>query len=195
MSAYLATNDVFNALATYYHLKNISPHNRSSYELAIYEHITSDNPHMTEEQAGNTAHNIVNLDYELTYATNKTHTIAALVFDQLLKENKNSLKALYPNDPDMWANNYKFEECAIVNEWVLTQNVKGLASLASMLKGLIYQSCEHKGFKTSPAFYLLNEIKESLLNDIIKAQSFEREPWASWEQPKSNRFQIGLKTH
>ena len=195
MSAFLATNDVFNALATYYHLKNVSPHNRSSYELAIYEHITSDNPHMTEEQAGDTAHNIVNLDYELTYERNKTHTIAALVFDQLLKENVNSLKALYPEHPDMWQNDYKFEECAVVVEWVLTQNVKGLASLASMLKGLIYQSCEHKGFKTSPAFYLLNEIKESLLSDIIKAQRFDRTPWASWEQPKQQRFQIGLKTH
>ena len=195
MSAFLATNDVFNALATYYHLKNVSPHNRSSYELAIYEHITSDNPHMTEQQAGDTAHNIVNLDYELTYESNKTHTIAVLVFDQLLKENKNSLKALYPQYPDMWENDYKFKECAVVVEWVLTQNVKGLASLASMLKGLIYQSCEHKGFKTSPAFYLLNEIKESLLSDIIKAQNFERIPWASWEQPKQQRFQIGLKTH
>ena len=190
MSAYLASNDVFNALATYYHVKNISPHNRSSYELAIYEHIVSNHPHMTEQQAGDTAHNIVNLDFELTYAINKTHTIAVLVFDQLLKENKNSLKALYPNDADMWENNYSFNELSIVSEWVLTQNVKGLASLASMVKGLIYQSCEHKGFRTSPAFYLLNEIKESLLRDIIKAQNFEREPWASWEQPK-----IGLKTH
>ncbi len=190
MSAYLASNDVFNALATYYHIKNISPHNRSSYELAIYEHIVSNHPHMTEQQAGDTAHNIVNLDFELTYAINKTHTIAVLVFDQLLKENKNSLKALYPNDADMWENNYSFNELSIVSEWVLTQNVKGLASLASMVKGLIYQSCEHKGFRTSPAFYLLNEIKESLLRDIIKAQNFEREPWASWEQPK-----IGLKTH
>ena len=101
MSAYLASNDVFNALATYYHIKNISPHNRSSYELAIYEHIVSNHPHMTEQQAADTAHNIVNLDFELTYAINKTHTIAVLVFDQLLKENKNSLKALYPNDADM----------------------------------------------------------------------------------------------
>ena len=190
MSAYLASNDVFNALATYYHIKYIRPHNRSSYELAIYEHIVSNHPHMTEQQAGDTAHNIVNLDFELTYAINKTHTIAVLVFDQLLKENKNSLKALYPNDADMWENNYSFNELSIVSEWVLTQNVKGLASLASMVKGLIYQSCEHKGFRTSPAFYLLNEIKESLLRDIIKAQNFEREPWASWEQPK-----IGLKTH
>ena len=195
MSAFLASNDVFNALATYYHLKNIDPHNRSSYELAIYEHITSNHPHMTEEQAENTAHNIVSLDYELTYENNKTHTIAALVFDQLLKENKNSLKALYPNDADMWENDYQFEECAVVVEWVLTLNTKGLASLASMLKGLIYQSCEHKGFKTSPAFYLLNEIKESLLSDIIKAQGFKRSPWASWEQPKPNRSQIALKTH
>ena len=195
MSAYLASNDVFNALATYYHIKNISPHNRSSYELAIYEHIVSNHPHMTEQQAGDTAHNIVNLDFELTYAINKTHTIAVLVFDQLLKENKNSLKALYPNDADMWENNYSFNELSIVSEWVLTQNVKGLASLASMVKGLIYQSCEHKGFRTSPAFYLLNEIKESLLSDIIKAQGFKRSPWASWEQPKPNRSQIALKPH
>ena len=88
---------------------------------------------MTEQQAGDTAHNIVNLDFELTYAINKTHTIAVLVFDQLLKENKNSLKALYPNDADMWENNYSFNELSIVSEWVLTQNVKGLASLASMV--------------------------------------------------------------
>ena len=190
MSAYLASNDCLNALATYYHLKNVTPDNKSGYELAVFESIESNNPHMTCQQDADTAQNIVKLDYDLTYESNKAHPIAALVFDQLLKENKNSLKALYPNDADMWENNYSFNELSIVSEWVLTQNVKGLASLASMVKGLIYQSCEHKGFRTSPAFYLLNEIKESLLRDIIKAQNFEREPWASWEQPK-----IGLKTH
>ena len=192
MSAFLASNDVFNALATYYHLKNIDPHNRSSYELAIYEHITSNHPHMTEEQAGNTAHNIVSLDYELTYENNKTHTIAALVFDQLLKENKNSLKALYPKQPDMWRNDYKFEISPTVSEWVATKNVEGFASLASMARGLIYQSCEHKGFRTSPAFYLIKEIQETLLNDIIKCHLLPHNIMMSyWRDPKK----VNLKTH
>ena len=95
MSAYLASNDCLNALATYYHLKNVTPDNRSGYELAVFESIASNNPHMTCKQAADTAHNIVNLDFELTYESNKSHPIAVLVFDQLLKENKNSLKALY----------------------------------------------------------------------------------------------------
>jgi len=192
MSAYLASNDVFNALSTYYHLKNVTPDNRSGYELAVFESIASNNPHMTCQQAADTAHNIVNLDYELTYASNKTHPIAVLVFDQLLKENKNSLKALYPNDSDMWANDYKFQISPTVNEWVLTQDVKGLASLASMARGLIYQSCEHKGYRTTPAFYLIKEIQETLLNDIIKAQLLPHNIMMSyWQEPKK----VNLKTY
>ena len=101
MSAYLTSNDVLNALSTYFYESNKKGHLRSSYEFCIYESIKSDHKHMTEIQAADLAQNIVNLDYELTYASNKTHTVAVLVFDQLLKENKNSLKALYPNDSDM----------------------------------------------------------------------------------------------
>ena len=192
MSAYLASNDCLNALATYYHLKNVTPDNKSGYELAVFESIASNNPHMTCQQAADTAHNIVKLDYDLTYESNKAHPIAALVFDQLLKENKNSLKALYPKQPDMWRNDYKFEISPTVTEWVATKNVEGFASLASMARGLIYQSCEHKGYRTTPAFYLIKEIQETLLNDIIKCHLLPHNIMMSyWQDPKK----VNLKTH
>ena len=187
MSAYLTSNDVLNALSTYFHESNKKGYLKSSYGLCIYESIKSDHKHMTETQAADLAQNIVNLDYELTYASNKTHTVAVLVFDQLLKENKNSLKALYPNDSDMWQNDYKFEPSQQVITWVLDRNIKGLASLADMARGYFYQSCEHKGFKTSPAYFLIRDIKDSLLNNLVKySLSDEQQPWASWSEPKTN---------
>ena len=161
MSAYLTSNDVLNALATYFHESNKKGYLRSSYELCIYESIKSDHKHMTEKQIGDLANSLVNLDYELTYPGNKTHTVAVLVFDQLLKENKNSLKALYPNDSDMWQNDYKFKPSPQVITWVLDRNIEGLAMLASMANGYYYQSCEHNGFKTSPAYFLLKDIQNS----------------------------------
>ena len=119
MSAYLTSNDVLNALSTYFHESNKKGYLKSSYELCIYESIKSDHKHMTETEAADIAQNIVNLDHKLTYERNKTHTIAVLVFDQLLKENKNSLKALYPNDSDMWQNDYKFQPSQQVTTWIL----------------------------------------------------------------------------
>jgi len=187
MSAYLTSNDVLNALSTYFYESNKKGHLRSSYEFCIYESIKSDHKHMTETQAADLAQNIVNLDYELTYPGNKTHTVAVLVFDQLLKENKNSLKALYPNDSDMWQNDYKFKPSQQVITWVLDRDIKGLASLADMARGYFYQSCEHKGFKTSPAYFLIRDIKDSLLNNLVKySLSDEQQPWASWEEPKTD---------
>ena len=187
MSAYLTSNDVLNALATYFHESNKKGYLKSSYELCIYESIKSDHKHMTEKQIGDLANSLVNLDYELTYPGNKTHTIAVLVFDQLLKENKNSLKALYPNDSDMWQNDYKFKPSQQVITWVLDRNIKGLASLASMANGYIYQSCEHDGFKTSPAYFLIKDIQNSLLSDLTKyTLDREERPWASWSEPKSD---------
>ena len=62
MSAYLASNDVINALSTYFHESNKKGSLRSSYELAVYEHIKTDHKHMTDTQAADLAQNIVNLD-------------------------------------------------------------------------------------------------------------------------------------
>ena len=184
MSAYLTSNDVLNALATYFHESNKKGYLRSSYELCIYESIKSDHKHMTEKQIGDLANSLVNLDYELTYPGNKTHTVAVLVFDQLLKENKNSLKERYPDDSEMWQNDYKFKPSQQVITWVLDRNIEGLAMLASMANGYYYQSCEHNGFKTSPAYFLLKDIQNSLLRDLIK-YSLKDRPWASWREPKT----------
>ena len=193
MSAYLTSNDVLNALATYFHESNKKGYLRSSYELCIYESIKNNHRHMTDTQAADTAQNIVNLDYELTYASNKTHTIAVLVFDQLLKENKNSLRALYPDYPDMWQNDYKFKPSQQVLNWLLDRNIKGLASLADMCRGYYYQSCEHNDFKTSPAYFLIKDIQSSLLNNLVKfSLNDDEQPWASWSEPKTDTKTICL---
>jgi len=187
MSAYLTSNDVLNALATYFHESNKKGYLKSSYELCVYESIKSDHKHMTETQAADTAQNIVNLDISLTKEKNQAYCIAELVFDQLLKENVNSLKALYSNDSDMWQNDYKFKPSQQVITWVLDRNIKGLASLADMARGYYYQSCEHKGFKTSPAYFLIKDIQSSLLNNLVKySLTDEEQPWASWSEPKTD---------
>ena len=187
MSAYLTSNDVLNALATYFHESNPKGYLKSSYELCIYESIKNDfnHKHMTEKQVGDLANSLVNLDISLTKETNEAYCIAVMVFDQLLKENKNSLKALYPEHPDMWLNDYKFKPSQQVITWVLDRDIKGLASMASMANGYYYQSCEHDGFKTSPAYFLLRDIQNSLLRDLVK-YSLKDRPWASWQEPKTN---------
>ena len=187
MSAYLTSNDVLNALSTYFYESNKKGSLKSTYELCIHETIKSDHPHITENEAADIAHNKVNLDYKLTYESNKTYTIAVLVFDQLLKENKNSLKALYPSYPDMWQNDYKFKPSQQVITWLLDRDIKGLASLADMVRGYYYQSCEHSDFKTSPAYFLIKDIQNSLLNNLVKySLNDEEQPWASWSEPQTD---------
>ena len=187
MSAYLTSNDVLNALATYFHESNKKGYLRSSYELCIYESIKSDHKHMTEKQIGDLANSLVNLDVSLTKETNEAYCIAVMVFDQLLKENTNSLKDRYPEDPEMFQNDYKFKPSQKVITWISDRNIKGLASLASMANGYIYQSCEHDGFKTSPAYFLIKDIQNSLLSDLTKyTLDREERPWASWSEPKSD---------
>jgi hypothetical protein len=188
MSAYLTSNDVLNALATYFHESNKKGYLKSSYELCLCEHLKSDVSFTgTDTVAADLAQNIFNLDYKLTYESNKTHTIAVLVFDQLLKENKNSLKALYPSYPDMWQNDYKFKLSQQVITWVSDRNIKGLAMLADMARGYYYQSCEHNAFKTSPAYFLIKDIQNSLLNNLVKySLNDEEQPWASWSEPKTD---------
>ena len=84
-------------------------------------------------------------------------------------------------------NDYKFKPSQQVITWVLGRDIKGLASLASMAKGLIYQSCEHKEFRSSVAYFLLSDIKNSLLSDLVKySLSDEETPWASWLEPVSD---------
>ena len=56
-----------------------------------------------------------------------------------------------------------------------------------MARGYFYQSCEHNGFKNSPAYFLIRDIKDSLLNNLIKySLSSEEQPWASWREPKTD---------
>ncbi len=187
MSACLTSNDVLNALTTYFHESNKKGYLKSSYELCIYESIKNHKRHLTDTEAADIAQNIVNLDYKLTYQSNKSNTIAVLVFDQLLKENKNSLKALYPNYPDMWQNDYKFKPSQQVINWLLDRDIKGLACLADMCRGYYYQSCEHSGFKTSPAYFLIKDIQSSLLNNLVKfSLNDDEQPWASWIEPKTD---------
>ena len=189
MSAYLASNDVLNALSTYLHEKNSRGNLKSSYQMCVYESIKTNHKHLNENEAYKLANSLVNLDISLTKERNEAYCIAELVFDQLLKENVNSLKALYPTHSDMWQNDYKFKPSQQVITWVLSRDIKGLASLASMAKGLIYQSCEHKEFRSSVAYFLLSDIKNSLLSDLVNyslSKDSDQQPWASWLEPRSD---------
>ena len=172
MSAYLCSDDTLNALATYWFIKSGK---------------TWDDP--SKSQAFKRALRIVEKEYfyktrsvsckdplklyayfqkyidesydDLLKASN--NDLYELVFDTLLLENKNSLKARYSNPTDMFRDSYIYRLSNCVVYWI-ENNQSGY--LVGILNNYDYQSCEHPNHKNSLGYAILNQIKDYLLEDM-----------------------------
>ena len=189
MSAYLCTPDALNALATYW--ERHASRGSSTAEGAILRAI-----HCQRRATGATSGDYVTdlKDDEKAcakiLASVRGNALRA-VFGILLIENQNSLKARYPDSPDMWETGpeYVGRSIPVVDYWIQRRET---GQLVGILNGYEYQSCEHRDWETSLAYFMLQQISAYLLKDLEALhcpvdEYGGRGNWATFEAPEDPR--------
>lgn len=185
MSAYLTTNDCLNALITYW--------DQSSRLNDAKDNLIRAIAHAGQASTGN---------YDYSWATNqalrsvdKHGTVLNAAFAELLSENVRSLQARYPRSPEMWeaADTYVFRRSQAVLRWT-TYKPYGHGRIVGLANGYAYQSCEHDGWRLSPAYMLINQIKDMLLRDLERRDCQSDTSWASFTEPETTSPLISLSS-
>lgn len=172
MSAFLSSADAINALATYWHQRQ-NRHQLAKERLRYA---------LSRANAICTSYDV---NKEASQVIARKPPFDA-VFHLLLAENIRSLQHRYPSEPEMWATDetYKPRLISCVETWSEWKQTSGLVGI---LRGYVYQSCEHKGWRTSVAHEICDQIKDELLSDYRDTGSHNNEDffWASWTEPRS----------
>lgn len=189
MSAYLCTADALNALATYW--ERHASRGANTAEGAILRAI-----HCQRRAMGSTSGDYVTdlKDDEKAcakiLASVRGNALRA-VFGILLIENQNSLKARYPGDSEMWETGpeYVGRSIPVVDYWIQRRET---GQLVGILNGYEYQSCEHRDWETSLAYFILQQISGYLLRDLEALhcpvdEYGGRGNWATFEAPEDPR--------
>ena len=182
MSAFLCSPDDLNALVTYWEHMTNAPSSFTTAAQSITRAIDCSyrarNPHGYGDptKRDRAAEEIV--------AKSKTFTTAC--FRILLQANLDSLAARYPKDGSATYESvgaeYSFKRLPIVMGWI---NERQTGHLAGLGMGYEYQACEHKGWSTSVAFFLVEQIKAFLLNDLEARDCGDKGLWAGWTAPEA----------
>lgn len=175
MSAFLCSPDDLNALVTYWeHMKN------RQCPQAIAKAI--DCSYRAKNSSG--CFDPTKRDHAADDIVSKSKTAKTACFRILLQANLDSLAARYPeDDSDTYESvgaEYRSKRLPIVMDWIMRRQTGHLVGLC---RGYEYQACEHKGWGTSVAFYLVEQIKTLLLNDLETRDCGDRGLWAGWTAP------------
>ena len=177
MSAYLCSDDTFNALSTFYYMKSgRTDEERKSSILRAIRSVEKDSWYEREFNKG-----VLNKTYEERL---KLHAdfdkfcegvfdiylhqysngcIYQTIFDILLRENQNSLNARYNDDDYSQRLSYVYRMSNVVNYW---DDHKQLGYMVGIINNYDYQSCEHDNYEKSMGYAILNQIKDYLLEDM-----------------------------
>jgi len=183
MSAYLSSPDTLAALVTYWATKASTPGSYSTpadsllraYQFSCRARGSFNGDAVADEEVAT------------LIGENKPAKAADTAYRVLLLENQRSLAARYPEDDDYRAagSAYAYRRLPIVQFWISTQ---ATGQLVGLLRGYIYQSCEHDGWETSTARKLCDQIERWLLGDLEGRDCGPNgSNWASWEAPEDPR--------
>lgn len=189
MSAYLTSEDTIAALSTFWFISCLDSsmeQPKGSLRRILFCSMRSADKEETDSD-------ILWNDAEAVLKYEEHLHIDELVFNVLLKANVDSLKARYPDSPEMWeeAKNFKFKKSYFAR--MAATEFKNLGFISSMCKGYSYQSCEHDEWQTSFAFHIIEDIKDKILNAVEKNEfkkfdsvesQVKKVPWASFSEPK-----------
>ena len=164
MSAYLASNDCVNLIATYW-LNEIYPNFDNRTKLDLLEYRTWNR---TLEQAKK-----INDDCKI-----KNNQVPDLLVEYLYLENKDSLNVKY-GDPSMWkgCEKYRYKESKFAFETgsngtskLLPTVSQDLAKIAAITKSFMSQcDCSEK-FKRSLAWTICNDVLVNVLGKLVKRE-------------------------
>lgn len=180
MSAFLASADCLNALATYWERK--ASQRGSSAEDALTRAV------MCHRHAYGNSDDPT--DYAAGYAADSAATARLLkcakglplraVFLILLAENENSLKARYGDEPGDNGPEYVGRSLPVVDRWMMEGRT---GQLVGLLDGYEYQACEHDDWEKSIAYFICRQIRSYLLDDLKARDCGSDGLWASWSAP------------
>lgn len=171
MSAYLASNDCVNLIATYW-LNEIYPNFDNRTKLDLLEHRTWNR---TLEQAKK-----INDDCKI-----KNNQVPDLLVEYLYLENQDSLNVRY-GDPTLWkgCENYRYKESKFAFETGFSSASKSLpsvilnrksvsqdlAKVAAVTKSFMSQcGCSEK-FRRSLAWTICNDVLVNVLGKLVKRE-------------------------
>jgi len=173
MSAYLCSDDTFNALSTFYYLKSGKTDEERKSHVMRAIRITNRDSFYERQQIAETFEDRMKLRakfdkfcdglYDIWLDQYSEGNFYKMIFNILLRENQNSLMARY-NDKDYaerLSYNYVHSNC--VNYW---DDHNQLGYLVGIINNYDYQSCEHDNYKDSLGYAILDQIKEFLLREL-----------------------------
>tara|TARA_B100000123_G_C25623450_1_gene381222 strand:- start:225 stop:812 length:588 start_codon:yes stop_codon:yes gene_type:complete len=171
MSAYLCSDDTLNALSTYWFIKSgktwDDPSKSSEYKRAM-RIAYKDSYYKTRTDCKDPLRLYADFQHHIDehfekLLKNSHNDLYELVFNTLLRENKNSLNARYSNPTDMFRDSYIYRLSNCVVNWI--EN-KQSGYLVGIVNNYDYQSCEHENHEKSLGYAILNQIKDYLLEDM-----------------------------
>ena len=173
MSAYLCSDDTFNALSTFYYLKSGKTDEERKSHIMRAIRITNKDSFYERQQIAETFEDRMKLRakfdkfcdglYDIWLDQYSEGSFYKMIFNILLRENQNSLMARY-NDKDYaerLSYNYRHSNC--VNYW---DDHKQLGYLVGIINNYDYQSCEHGNYEKSLGYAILEQIKDMLLREL-----------------------------
>ena len=173
MSAYLCSDDTFNALSTFYYIKSGKTDEERKSHIMRAIRITNKDSFYERQQIAETFEDRMKLRakfdnfcdglYDIWLDQYSEGNFYKMIFNILLRENQNSLMARY-NDKDYaerLSYNYVHSNC--VNYW---DDHNQLGYLVGIINNYDYQSCEHDNYKNSLGYAILDQIKEMLLDEL-----------------------------
>ena len=192
MSAFLASADCLNALATYWERKASQPRSHRTAEGELLRAV------MWTAQAHGRPYDPIahNGTTERLLKATKGNALRA-VFGVLLDENIRSLNARYPDDNGEttdrdWISimgtlrepDYVGRSIPAVDRWIQGRET---GHLVGLLQGYEYQACESSDWEQSLAFMLCRQIRAYLLEDLSRRDAGDERGWADWTAPEDPR--------
>ena len=175
MSAYLCSDDTFNALSTFYYMKSgRTDAERKSSILRAIRSVEKDSWYERNQGEGvQTYEHRLKLHadfdkfcdglFDIYLHQYSNGCIYQTIFDILLRENQNSLMARYNDKEYAERLTYVRRMSNVVNYW---DNNNQLGYLVGIIDNYDYQSCEHDNYKNSLGYAILQQIKDMLLDEL-----------------------------
>ena len=172
MSAYLCSDDTFNALSTFYYMKSGKTDEERKSNILRAIRLTNKKSFYEKQKVATTFEERMKLhtkfdkfcDYlfDIIFKSSD-NDIYKTIFNILLRENQNSLMARC-NDKDFSERpSYIYRMSNVVNYW---DDHNQLGYLVGIINNYDYQSCEHDDYTTSLGHAILDQIKELLLREL-----------------------------
>ena len=173
MSAYLCSDDTFNALSTFYYMKSGKTDDERKSNILRAIRKVNKKSWYERQQVAETYEDRMKLHakfnkfcdglYDIWLDQYSEGNFYKMIFNILLRENQNSLMARY-NDKDYSERpSYVYRMSNCVNYW---DDHKQLGYLVGIINNYDYQSCEHGNYQDSLGYAILDQIKELLLREL-----------------------------